>query len=680
MVKKKKDNPLSGLKRFNVDPNPITSAHHFSNYHLTSDIQRYSPDEDGEFDGNWSKEQYKESVEAQKGIMSGKRSVLDNNQPPIDKTGLHDILSKASVNGRPGGNSPERWLPEHFNYDYDYNYKVNDYADEAKKQGKAGRFQSWDAGYAEKRKKKPKDRENLEAAEPWRKTGDSSMEEGGPPEFNEWIKTQYDEASKGTPAPSVAKIFKPGYKARKDFKLSQSVADMGSDGESKTKYSTAIPHISQEQMAKDSLAHIKAVSPDDTKGIAETEATLSRIQKNGKVEQSALPQTSEKPVASKKKTEPTSTSAETKNPTAKKASDRTAKPAAKDKTKTASGRKFPDVNDKTKTTTSTSETTSASRVRTKTSAKESAKPAEAPAEKKNTGKYMVTYDPTGTTKLDKAEYVDTLDEARARSGKDKGRKERMADREANPAKPPEAYLKPESERTPAAGSTDPEFHDWSDEDAGISPSSPSSTSPTSEPSASPTSEPAKEKKPGLWSRIKGSLAGSEAKYESGPVVDDDGGIPKGGKAPKSEPKSEPVSEDGTGSWEPEPKATGGRGGHFAAGHGQAPTFGSQRYLGANLGGAGGATRDDGRTIQANQSYGSNIENGSVTGSKFGINDNTFGGSGPVVASTAGKATSDNPEATVLSTGGDAKQSHPRAQNASRGGRSTTKNSARTAKP
>ena len=153
-------------------------------------------------------------------------------------------------------------------------------------------------------------------------------------------------------------------------------------------------------------------------------------------------------------------------------------------------------------------------------------------------------------------------------------------------------------------------------------------------------------------------------------------MPKGGKPPKSEP----VSEDGTGSWEPEPKATGGRGGHFAAGHGQAPTFGSQRYLGANLGGAGGATRDDGRTIQANQSYGSNIENGNITGSKFGINDNTFGGSGPVVASTAGKATSDNPEATVLSTGGDAKQSHPRAQNASRGGRSTTKNSARTAKP
>jgi hypothetical protein len=621
MVKKKKDNPLAGLKRFNVDPNPITSAHQFSNYHLTSDIQTYAPDEDGEFDGNWSKEQYKESVKAQKGIMSGKRSVLDNNQPPIDKTGLHDILSKASVNGRPGGNSPERWLPEHFTYDYDYNYKVNDYADEAKKQGKAGRFQSWDAGYAEKRKKKPKDRENLEAAEPWRKTGDSSIEEGGPPEFNEWIKTQYDEATKGTPAASVSDIFTPGYKTRKDFKLSQSVSDMGSDGE-----------------------------PNNS----------------GKVEQSALPQTSEKPVASKKKTEPTSTSAETKNPTAKKASERTAKPAAKDKTKTASGRSFPNVSDK-----------PAKDKKPAAAAKPAgkSKPAEpaAPAEKKNTGKYMVTYDPTGTTKLDKAEYVDTLDEARARSGKDKGRKERMADREANPAKPPEAYLKPESERTPA-GSTDPEFHDWSDEDAGISPSSPSATSPAAEPSASPTSEPAKEKKPGLWSRIKGSLAGSEKEYEPGAVTLDDGGMPKGGKPPKSEP----VSEDGTGSWEPEPKATGGRGGHFAAGHG-GPTFGSQRNLGSSSGG-GGATRDDGRTIQANQSYGSNIENGSVTGAKFGINDNTFGGSGPVVASTAGKATSDNPEATVLSTGGDAKQSHPRAQNASRGGRSTTKNSARTAKP
>lgn len=672
MVKKKSDNPLAGLKRFNVDPNPITSAHHFSNAKLADDLERYAPDEDGKFRFKWDKQQYTESAKAQKEIMSGKRSVLDNNQPPIDKTGLHDILSNASVHGRPGGDSPERWLPTHFAYDYDYNYAVNDYSAEAKKQGKAGKFQSWDTGTGEKRKKKPTDRQALEEAEPWRKTGDSSMEPGDPPEFNEWVKTQYDKASKGTRAPSVAAIFKPGYKPRKGFELSQSVADMGSEDKPREPYSTAIPHISQEQMAKDALAHIKAVSPDDTKGIAETEALLSKIQKNGKVEQSALPQTSEKPVASKKKTEPTATSEETKNPTAKKASERTAKPAAKDKTKTASGRSFPNVSDK-----------PAKDKKPAAAAKPAgkSKPAEpaAPAEKKNTGKYMVTYDPTGTTKLDKAEYVDTLDEARARSGKDKGRKERMADREANPAKPPEAYLKPESERTPSAGSTDPEFHDWSDEDAGISPSSPSSTSPAPS-STSPTAEPAKEKKPGLWSRIKGSLAGSEAKYESGPVVDDDGGIPKGGKAPKSEPKSEPVSEDGTGSWEPEPKATGGRGGHFAAGHGQAPTFGSQRYLGANLGGAGGATRDDGRTIQANQSYGSNIENGNVTGAKFGINDNTFGGSGPVVASTAGKATSDNPEATVLSTGGDAKQSHPRAQNASRGGRSTTKNSARTAKP
>lgn len=667
MVKKKKDNPLAGLTRFNVNPNPVTSATLHSNVELFGDIQRNAPDEDGEFDGKWSKEQYKTSVKAQKEIMSGKRSVLDNNQPPISKTGLDDILGKAEKHQREGGDSPERWLPTYFTHSYKYDYKVDDYSAEAKKQGKAGMFQSWDSGYAGQHKKKPKARQDLETAEPWRKTGDSWMEPGRPPEFSEWVKTQYDEASKGIPAPSVKDIFKPGYKTRKDFKLSKSVADMGSEGESKSTWTPMLPPINEEQMAKDALDYIKTVSPDDTKGIAETEAVLSKTKKNGKVEQSALPQTSEKPVA-KKKTEPTSTSAETKNPTAKKASERTAKPAAKDKTKTASGRSFPNVNDKAKTDKPKTD-------KPKAGKKESAKPAEAPAEKKNTGKYMVTYDPTGTTKLDKAEYVDTLDEARARSGKDKGRKERMADREANPAKPPEAYLKPESERTPAAGSTDPEFHDWSDEDAGISPSSPSSTSPAAEPSASPTSEPAKEKKPGLWSRIKGSLAGSEKDYESGPVVDDDGGMPKGGKPPKSEP----VSEDGTGSWEPEPKATGGRGGHFAAGHGGPPTFGSQRNLGSSSGG-GGATRDDGRTIQANQSYGSNIENGSVTGAKFGINDNTFGGSGPVVASTAGKATSDNPEATVLSTGGDAKQSHPRAQNASRGGRSTTKNSARTAKP
>jgi len=272
MVKKKSDNPLAGLKRFNVDPNPITSAHHFSNAQLAADIERNAPDEDGEFRFNWDKQQYTKSVKAQKEIMSGKRSVLDNNQPPISKTGLDDILSKASVNRRPGGDSPERWLPEYFAYDYDYNYAVTDYANEAKKQGKASKFQSWDTGTGEKRKKKPKDRQALEEAEPWRKTGDSSMEPGDPPEFNEWVKTQYDKASKGTRAPSVAAIFKPGYKPRKDFELSQSVADMGSEGGSKSTWTPLLPPIDEEKTAKEALAYIKAISPDDTKGIAETEA------------------------------------------------------------------------------------------------------------------------------------------------------------------------------------------------------------------------------------------------------------------------------------------------------------------------------------------------------------------------------------------------------------------------
>jgi hypothetical protein len=358
MVKKKKDNPLAGLTRFNVDPNPVTSAQLYSERQLIDDMDREYL-RGGKTEEDWDpfyKQSFERAKESLEGIRSGKRSVLDNEQSPYSKTGLNDILEKASVNPRPGGDSPERWLPQNFNFSYDYGGVVDDYNNEAKKVGK-GIYDShsWDSGKYQnkggKSGKKPQTRKDLEAAEPWRKTEDNpNIQES--PEYNEWVKRKYDQETKGTALPSVSDIFTPGYKPREGFKLSQSVADMGSESGSKKPYSTAIPHVSQEQMAKEALAYIKTVSPDDTKGIAETEATLSRIQnqktsnsgkskdsdtkskeasqkhyeefwekqktedpeayaahqkslgKTGKVEEPALPQASEKPVAKKKKNEP----------------------------------------------------------------------------------------------------------------------------------------------------------------------------------------------------------------------------------------------------------------------------------------------------------------------------------------------------------------------------------------
>ena len=110
----------------------------------------------------------------------------------------------------------------------------------------------------------------------------------------------------------------------------------------------------------------------------------------------------------------------------------------------------------------------------------------------------------------------------------------------------------------------------------------------------------------------------------------------------------------------------------------APTFGDQTNLGRNdFGGGGGGAGGSGsinmsaNSNQANQVQGQNVRIGGSYGGTVG---------GPVVASTSGRATSNNPRATVLSTGGPASQTqgHPRAQNAKRGGRPTTSNQTPTA--
>jgi hypothetical protein len=105
----------------------------------------------------------------------------------------------------------------------------------------------------------------------------------------------------------------------------------------------------------------------------------------------------------------------------------------------------------------------------------------------------------------------------------------------------------------------------------------------------------------------------------------------------------------------------------------APTFGDQTNLGRNdFGGGSGGSGGSGsinmsaNSNQANQVQGQNVRIGGSYGGTVG---------GPVVASTSGRATSNNPRATVLSTGGPASQTqgHPRAQNAKRGGRVTSNN-------
>jgi hypothetical protein len=110
----------------------------------------------------------------------------------------------------------------------------------------------------------------------------------------------------------------------------------------------------------------------------------------------------------------------------------------------------------------------------------------------------------------------------------------------------------------------------------------------------------------------------------------------------------------------------------------APTFGDQTNLGRNdFGGGSGGSGGSGsinmsaNSNQANQVQGQNVLIGGSYGGTVG---------GPVVASTSGRATSNNPRATVLSTGGPASQTqgHPRAQNAKRGGRPTSNNQTPTA--
>lgn len=726
MVKKKQDNPLAGLPRFNVDPNPITSAHHFSNVQLSRDIERYAPDEDGYFRSDDEK-RHKESIKAQKEIMSGKRSVLDNLQPPIDRTGLTDILDNATRHGRPGGDSPERWLPDHFGFTYKYEGKVRDYDDAARKH-KARSFQSWDTGAYDKPKKKSKDRQALEAAEPWRKTSGDRMESGRPPEFGEWIKTQYDEASKGIPAPSVDEIFKPGYKPRKGFELSQKVEDMSAG-----------------------------------------RAITSKIQKTGKVSEPALPETSEKPVASKKKTKSGKGWMEiVSGPGAgtykMPEEEKEARAAAK------AGREALKAEGKGKRGKSGYETNNAEEItKTNEERKKASKeagvwrespypnpigvksPKETPAVSAPTTEKSTTV----ATKKPKKK-PEPIAQISAEEPKPKGKPkaqpkeapasrvtEETAKQDETPAAPSNPMVLDDGGmpkggpkyilNTDKSGSGTPEYGDINRARdvaagkeqgfaAGSSKSAPAESSDgkrnkyiigggksgvparygtMDEARAFAEQERTRQDRIGngrvrAFGESSGAPTGGKATFYD--FSDDDLGISKseesapskpgfmerlrgrmrGGKkesvtAPSGATSTPPAPPAGNRSTPPPPPSgsfpppsAGSRGGSFDAGHTGAGHSGAVKFAPQNQFTGGGI--NVGNQASANQVYGGNISGGigNISGSAAPSN--------PVVASTGGSARSTNKNATVLSTGGDAVQSHPRAANAKSTGRPTTKKS------
>ena len=218
----------------------------------------------------------------------------------------------------------------------------------------------------------------------------------------------------------------------------------------------------------------------------------------------------------------------------------------------------------------------------------------------------------------------------------------------------------------------PEFHDWSDEDAGITKSTPTATG----------DKPAK---PSLGARLRGFLGGHDSAKGSptpaGPPPSM-GPTPTGGTPSTTGPT--PAGPPPTGGPTPTTGSapTSTRSQHFQGGH----TVNQQGLGGINnnsfndysgggappAGGGSGSINTNNATIQANTGDGNTY--GNVKGATIN--------SGPTVASTAGKASSPNKNANVLSTGGPAAQTHPRAQNASRGGRPTTSKpkNPRTEKP
>jgi hypothetical protein len=270
---------------------------------------------------------------------------------------------------------------------------------------------------------------------------------------------------------------------------------------------------------------------------------------------------------------------------------------------------------------------------------------DAPAEsKKSGGAYILNTDKTG-----KSEPVTgTKSQAKGTAAMNRIRRDRDSGlRGFDPATAPEGR-----------GTPGPEFHDWSDEDAGITKSSPTATA-----SASP--------KVGMGARLRGFFGGHDSAKGS-PLP-----TPSAGPTP-STPTAGPTPSTATSS----PMAPSfSRSQHFQGGH----TVNQQGMGGQNFNAfndnAGGASPASSGSGSINNNY-ATIQANTGDGNTYGNVKGATINSGPTVASTAGRATSANKNANVLSTGGPATQTNPRAQNATGSGRPTTskKKNPRTEKP
>jgi hypothetical protein len=744
MVKKKSDNPLAGLKRFNVNPNPVTSATLYSNVELLNDMQRNAPElNDDASDSEWSdyaREEFSHAKKARKEILQGTRSVLNNEQPPAGRTGLEDILGKAQKVGYEES-SPERWLPEHFNYRYTYEGAAQEYANEAKKQGGAGRFQSWDAGYGEKRKKKPQARKDLEAAEPWRKTNESSLNEEHPPEFDEWVKGQYNKDTKGTPAPSVSDIFKPGYKRIENFKLSQSMGDMVSENNKTGKVEEpALPSASEKPVAKKKKSEPEYVPSKSEKdfaagrmpGITGTEAeaaaALAKTRKSstskvtGKAKEKLQAEIAAHPDfrgtrqltdAEVAANEGGATASKAKGK--KKAASPVPAPKAKDKSKEKPAsepivdlpylRNPNDPNDPADNAQLEKIKNLPSQIaeHNRKIAEEENATTSVPAETKKRNYPNVNDKPAATTAETSApismkdKYKDLLgsltpeQEAQAQADMNAAGDKWEADMNATAAETAAPKASTDGKKfmlnTDKSGVSEPVYGTASEAKAnaqrirqirsareGGSMATSDSTVQQREGNfydwgseTTPSASPSSPSKPGFGARLRGFLGGHNSGRTGGaatPATNAPSAPPSvatGGK-PSSATPSTPSA--------PASAAPQSRSGSFYNISGPV-TFGDQTNLGRGDFGTGGSGGGIGINNSANVVFAPQV----IGESRFG---NVTGGTinpSPTVASTAGRATSTNKNATVLSTGGPASSgqpSHPRAKNAQSSGRPTTR--------
>lgn len=766
MVKKKGDNPLAGLTRFNVDPMHVPEANKILGMQHRAAAREHD---------QWVTEYRTELAEKEAKKKKPKYTREQIMEGATD--GANKMLSP-SWNARAdyfekGMVTPFQWASPGLDRKGPLNYKgepvqPDEYADDYYSYGidtneEAPYLQSDPFGVPRSDKEKTE----------WigndvRYRGYGAIRNNGRDLDPETIRGMYETSKTG----------------------------MSSEDTQKPKYSTAIPHVSEEQTAKEALAYIKQVSPDDTKGIAETEALLSKIQKTGKVEEPALPQASEKPVAKKKKNEPdyipsksekdfaagrmpgiTGTAEEAASALERTRKASTSKVTGKAKVKLQEEiaahpmyRGTRQLSDEEVAANEAGDSAPKSTKKGSIRASESvAATAQTPKPKgKGKKKDLVPHPDIPGAMTDANEepvsekpYLDDPAETLAASkAKNNTVDVKRFDKPMIPAPASETSSKP------AKNYADVEKVDYDMPNYG---SDENYTGTNDAPKPAATAAPDKNK-PGYYREKYGALLDSltpEEKAQSEAAMDavltkEEAALDadEAERAGKSTPSSMPAPTAGTGVASPTPTwgaptgagvssptatptgptaspsmplplaplpssaGTGGprstpapapkvkgpglgsRIGGFFGGHGGrgggkapapaagpststssantttinygAPTFGDQTNLGRNdFGGGGGGAGGSGsinmsaNSNQANQVQGQNVRIGGSYGGTVG---------GPVVASTSGRATSNNPRATVLSTGGPASQTqgHPRAQNAKRGGRPTTSNQTPTA--